>query len=55
MQKLVLLSAATLFSLAACNPADSVSDAQAESRAVSAVALWSAPADAQDGEVYEYH
>src|SRR4051812_7759475 len=29
MQKLVLLSAATLLGLAACNPADSVSDAQA--------------------------
>ncbi|MFL6574490.1 MAG: hypothetical protein ACJ8G4_22245 [Burkholderiales bacterium] len=57
MQKPVLLAAATLLSLAACNPADSVSDAHAESRAVSAVALlWSAPAaDAQDREVYEYH
>jgi hypothetical protein len=57
MQKLALLAAATLLGLAAaCNPADSVSDARAEPQAVSAVALWPAPAaDAKDGAVHEYH
>ncbi|HEV8108702.1 MAG TPA: hypothetical protein VGP97_14365 [Burkholderiales bacterium] len=57
MQKLALLAAAALLALAAgCNPADTVSEAHAEALGVSAVALWPAPAaDAQDGEVYEYH
>jgi hypothetical protein len=56
MQRLTLLAAATLLSLAACNPADSVSDAHAEPRLVSAVGLWPAPAvDGQNGEVNEYH
>jgi hypothetical protein len=57
MQKLALLAAAALLALVAgCNPADTVSEAHAEALGVSAVALWPAPAaDAQDGEVYEYH
>ena len=53
---LTVLAGAALLVLAACNPAESVPEAHAEARAVSAVALWPAPAaDAQDGAVYEYH
>ena len=57
MKKLALLLAgAAQLALAACNPADSVSEAHAEQRAISHVSLWPAPAaDAVDGEVYEYH
>jgi ABC-type oligopeptide transport system substrate-binding subunit len=60
MQKLALLAtalaAAALLSLAACNPADSVSEAHADARPVSFIALHPAPAaDARDGAVYEYH
>lgn len=57
MEKLALLAGTTLLALAAaCNPADSVSEAHAEPRAVSFVALHPEPAaDAQDGEVHEYH
>jgi hypothetical protein len=61
MQKLALLAtalaAAALLGLAAaCNPADSVSDAHAEARVVSVIALHPEPAaDAQDGAVHEYH
>jgi hypothetical protein len=56
MEKLALLAGTTLLALAAaCNPADSVSEARAEPRAVSFVALHPEPAaDAQDGEVHEY-
>ena len=58
MKKLALavLAGAALFVLAACNPADSISDAYAEPRSISIVALHPEPAaDAQDGAVYEYH
>jgi hypothetical protein len=57
MEKLALLVAgAALLTLAACNPADTVSEARAEARAVSVVALHPEPAaDAQDGAVHEYH
>jgi len=56
MKKLAFVAGALLLGLAACNPADSVPQAHAEAPAVSAVALWPAPAaDAQDGAVYEYH
>ena len=58
MRKLALavLAGVALLVLAACNPADSVSEAHAEARVVSAVALWPEPAaDAQDGAVHEYH
>jgi len=57
MQKLALLAAATLLGLAAaCNPADSVSDAHADARPVSFLALYPEPAaDAKDGAVHEYH
>lgn len=57
MEKLaLLLAAATLLTLAACNPADTVSEARAESRATSYVSLWPAPAaDAHDGAVHEYY
>ena len=57
MQKLALLAAATLLGLAAaCNPADSVSEAHADARPVSFLALHPEPtADAQDGAVHEYH
>jgi len=55
MKQLALVAIAMLLGLAACNPADSVPDAHAEPRSVSAVALWPAPAaDAQDGAVHEY-
>jgi len=61
MQKLVVLAtalaAATLLGLAAaCNPADSVSEAHAAARPVSFLAHHPEPAaDAQDGAVHEYH
>jgi hypothetical protein len=61
MQKLALLAtalaAAALLGLAAaCNPADSVSDAHADARPVSFLALYPEPAaDAPDGAVHEYH
>jgi hypothetical protein len=61
MQKLALLAtalaAAALLGLAAaCNPADSVPEAHAESRPMSFLALHPEPAaDAQDGAVHEYH
>lgn len=58
MQKLAtaLLAGAALLALAACNPADSVSEAHAEALGVSVIALHAEPAaDAQDGAVYEYH
>jgi hypothetical protein len=55
MQQLALLAAATLLGLAACNPADSVSEAYADPRPVSFLALHPEPAaDAQDGAVHEY-
>jgi hypothetical protein len=58
MRKLALavLAGAALLVLAACNPADTVSEAHAAPRAISIVALHPEPAnDAQDGAVYEYH
>jgi len=57
MQKIELLAAATLLGLAAaCNPADRVSEAYADPRPVSFLALYPEPAaDAQDGAVHEYH
>ena len=56
MKKLALAAGALVLGLAACNPADSVPEAHAEARVVSAVALWPEPAaDAQDGAVHEYH
>jgi hypothetical protein len=56
MKKLALAAGALLLGLAACNPADSVSDAHAEAPGASVIALHPTPAaDAQDGAVYEYH
>ena len=57
MEKFALLTGATLLVLAAaCNPAETVSEAHAEPRVVSVVALHPEPAaDAQDGAVHEYH
>jgi len=57
MQKLALLAAAALLGLAAaCNPADSVSEAHADPRPASFLALYPEPAaDAQDGAVHQYY
>lgn len=57
MKLLALLAGATLLAIAAaCNPADSVSEAYAEARTVSFAPLWPAPAaGAQDGTVQDYY
>ena len=56
MEKLAILAGAMLLVLvAACNPADTVSTARAEPRAMSLALQPEPAAGARDGHVHEYH